>query len=64
MTQTATGRALNFSAGPATLPEPVLEQAGVDLWDIADSGIGICEHSHRDQFLIVSFMKPLLIVEK
>lgn len=47
MTQTATGRALNFSAGPATLPEPVLEQAGVDLWDIADSGIGICEHSHR-----------------
>ena len=47
MTQTATDRALNFSAGPATLPEPVLEQARTDIWDIADSGIGICEHSHR-----------------
>ncbi|MDP7007992.1 MAG: phosphoserine transaminase [Phycisphaerales bacterium] len=47
MTQTATDRALNFSAGPATLPEPVLQQAREDLWNIADSGIGICEHSHR-----------------
>ncbi|MBC8523376.1 3-phosphoserine/phosphohydroxythreonine transaminase, partial [PVC group bacterium] len=47
MTQTATSRALNFSAGPATLPEPVLQQAREDIWDIADSGIGICEHSHR-----------------
>jgi phosphoserine aminotransferase len=47
MTQTATGRAINFSAGPATLPEPVLEQARADIWEIAGSGVGICEHSHR-----------------
>ncbi|MBC8203721.1 MAG: phosphoserine transaminase [Planctomycetes bacterium] len=47
MTQTATERALNFSAGPATLPEPVLKQARKDIWDIEESGIGICEHSHR-----------------
>ena len=47
MTQTATDRSLNFSAGPATLPEPVLQQARSDIWNIADSGIGICEHSHR-----------------
>lgn len=42
-----TDRILNFSAGPATLPEPVLKEAQHDLWNVADSGIGICEHSHR-----------------
>ncbi len=44
---TTTDRILNFSAGPATLPEPVLEQARADIWNIRESGIGICEHSHR-----------------
>lgn len=43
----ASGRIWNFSAGPATLPEPVLRQAQQDLWDIRGSGIGIAEHSHR-----------------
>jgi phosphoserine aminotransferase len=47
MTTTTTERILNFSAGPATLPEPVLRQAQNDLWNIDGSGIGICEHSHR-----------------
>jgi phosphoserine aminotransferase len=47
MTTTTTDRILNFSAGPATLPEPVLRQAKTDLWNIDGSGIGICEHSHR-----------------
>src|SRR5439155_174051 len=37
----------NFNAGPAVLPEPVLRQAQQDLWDIAGSGMGILEHSHR-----------------
>ena len=46
---TTTERILNFSAGPATLPAPVLHQAQQDLWNIDDSGIGICEHSHRGQ---------------
>lgn len=40
-------RILNFSAGPATLPEEVIKQTQHDLWNIAGSGIGICEHSHR-----------------
>ena len=44
---TTTDRILNFSAGPATLPESVLRQAQHDIWNIDDSGIGICEHSHR-----------------
>lgn len=43
----AKDRILNFSAGPAVLPEPVIEQAQRDLWNIFDSGIGILEHSHR-----------------
>ena len=37
----------NFNAGPGVLPEPVLRQAQQDLWNIAGSGIGIAEHSHR-----------------
>ncbi|MEZ6242883.1 MAG: 3-phosphoserine/phosphohydroxythreonine transaminase [Phycisphaerales bacterium] len=40
-------RIFNFSAGPACLPESVLKQAQQDIWDIAGSGIGILEHSHR-----------------
>ncbi len=42
-----TERVFNYSAGPGTLPEPVLRQAQNDLWDLFGTGIGICEHSHR-----------------
>ena len=37
----------NFSAGPAVLPEPVLRKAQEAIWNVAGSGIGIMEHSHR-----------------
>ncbi len=47
--KTAGKRIFNFSAGPAVLPEEVLQQARADLWNIADSGIGILEHSHRGE---------------
>jgi phosphoserine aminotransferase len=40
-------RIYNFGAGPAALPEPVLKQAQTDVWNVANSGIGIMEHSHR-----------------
>ncbi|HWB20742.1 MAG TPA: phosphoserine transaminase [Phycisphaerales bacterium] len=40
-------RIFNFSAGPAVLPEEVLKQAQEDVWNIASSGVGILEHSHR-----------------
>jgi phosphoserine aminotransferase len=40
-------RKLNFSSGPATLPEPVLRRAQTALWDLDGTGIGILEHSHR-----------------
>ena len=49
MTTTATDRIHNFSAGPAALPEAVLEEAKRDLWNIDGSGIGVLEHSHRGE---------------
>lgn len=42
-----TDRIYNFSAGPATLPESVLEKIREDVWNIDGSGIGVLEHSHR-----------------
>jgi phosphoserine aminotransferase len=42
-----TDRIYNFSAGPAVLPEPVLRKAQEAIWNVAGSGIGIVEHSHR-----------------
>lgn len=40
-------RIFNFSAGPAVLPEPVIERAREALWSLGDTGIGVMEHSHR-----------------
>jgi phosphoserine aminotransferase len=40
-------RIYNFSSGPAVLPEPVLRRAQAALWNLAGTGIGILEHSHR-----------------
>jgi phosphoserine aminotransferase len=42
-----TDRIHNFSAGPAALPEAVLRKAQEAVWNVASSGIGIMEHSHR-----------------
>ena len=44
---TTTSRIFNFSAGPAVMPESVLERIQGDVWNIDDSGIGVLEHSHR-----------------
>lgn len=40
-------RAYNFSAGPATLPEPVLRQARDEMLEWRDAGASIVELSHR-----------------
>jgi phosphoserine aminotransferase len=40
-------RIYNFSAGPAVLPEEVLEEAREALWNLDGTGIGVLEHSHR-----------------
>ena len=40
-------RVINFSAGPATLPVPVLEYAHNEFLDHEDTGMSLIEHSHR-----------------
>jgi len=40
-------RALNFNAGPATLPLPALQRAKDELLDFAGTGMSVMEHSHR-----------------
>jgi len=40
-------RAYNFSAGPAILPEEVLQQAQAELLDFNGTGMSIMEMSHR-----------------
>jgi phosphoserine aminotransferase len=42
-------RIFNFSAGPATLPQPVLEQVRDELLDFRGEGMGLMEMSHRDK---------------
>ena len=50
-------RPFNFSAGPAALPEPVLQQAAAEMLDWHDaaghaSGMGVMEMSHRGKEFI------------
>ncbi len=40
-------RAINFSAGPAALPEEVLQQAAAEMLDWRGSGQSVMEMSHR-----------------
>ena len=40
-------RPYNFSAGPAVLPEAVLQQAAAEMLDWQGSGMGVMEMSHR-----------------
>jgi phosphoserine aminotransferase len=42
-------RVYNFSAGPAVLPEPVLEKAAREMLDYGGSGISVMEMSHRSK---------------
>ncbi len=43
----ASGRVFNFNAGPSVLPEEVLKQFQLDIWNFNGTGMGIMEHSHR-----------------
>lgn len=40
-------RAINFSAGPAILPEAVLKQAASEMMDYKGTGMSVMEMSHR-----------------
>lgn len=45
-------RPFNFSAGPATLPEPVLRQVADEMLDWHGSGMSVMEMSHRGREFI------------
>ena len=45
-------RAINFSAGPAVLPESVLQQAAAEMLDWHGSGMSVMEMSHRGKEFI------------
>ena len=42
-------RVYNFSAGPATMPLPVLEEIQAELLDYKGSGMSVMEMSHRSK---------------
>jgi len=46
------GRAYNFSAGPAVMPEAVLQQAASQMLDWQGSGMSVMEMSHRGKEFI------------
>ena len=43
------GRVYNFSAGPAVLPEEVLQEAAAEMLDYKGSGMSVMEMSHRSK---------------
>ncbi len=61
-------RVFNFSAGPAALPEPVLQQAAAEMLDWQGSGMSVMEMSHRGkEFMSIaaeaeSLLRALLAV--
>ena len=63
-------RIFNFSAGPAVLPEPVLEHAAREMLDWHGSGMSVMEMSHRGKEFIEihaqaeSDLRELLAVPK
>ena len=57
----------NFSAGPACLPETVLQAVRDAAIDYSGSGMSVMEMSHRskpivDLFKAASFDKPTLVI--
>ena len=56
-------RIFNFSAGPSTLPEAVLQTASEELLDWRGTGMSVMEMSHRGKHFmaIASEMKQDLI---
>ena len=59
-----TQRIWNFSAGPAVLPESVLEEARNNLLSLGNSGIGILEHSHRGKAFLAVYEETVALVRE
>ena len=59
-----THRIWNFSAGPAVLPESVLEEARDNLLSLGETGIGILEHSHRGKAFVAVYEETEALVRQ
>ena len=46
------GRTYNFSAGPAMMPEPVLEEIAAEVLNYRGSGMSVMEMSHRSKMFL------------
>src|SRR2546427_11149822 len=47
-----TERIFNFSAGPAVIPVPVLEEAGANMLSLPGVGMSVMEISHRSKTFV------------
>ena len=57
-------RVFNFSAGPAALPEPVLQQAAAEMLDWRGCGMSVMEMSHRGkEFIAIASEAEALLRE-
>ena len=64
MPDTTAYRIFNFSAGPCTLPLPVLEQVAADIPDYHGEGMAIFEMSHRSKTVIDLFEETGALVRE
>jgi phosphoserine aminotransferase len=60
----AVKRIFNFSAGPAMLPVPVLEEAREALLSLGETGIGILEHSHRGKAFLKEYQDAVALIRE
>ena len=64
MATAAAERVFNFSAGPAILPESVLEEAQRAMLSLGTSGIGILEHSHRGKAFLAVYEEAVSLIRE
>ena len=56
-------RVYNFSAGPAVLPEEVLQEAADEMLDYQGTGMSVMEMSHRERHSRTSWIpqRPICV---
>jgi phosphoserine aminotransferase len=57
-------RVFNFSAGPAVLPLPVLEEAQKDFVDFKGAGMSIIEMSHRSKEYDAVHLETIAVIKR
>ena len=58
------GRVFNFSAGPAMMPEPVLEEIAAEVLNYNESGMSVMEMSHRSKVFIQIYEEAVADLRK